>query len=221
PDSWIVNGQLDLPYDVKQAMSVDFEAREELPEGGESSHETTATLTGLLSGDGIVGIWVVDNASIEFEPQAFTLDYIQGEIQVTFRGDGSVEVVYNDHEYKESADRLLSVGGIDIERHEEFIYTANAQGSTTYEVAGDEISFGSFFESSFVDGTQTVHHIRQFNPSNVIGADVDEVTERSYGGWGLFGGVKQFRLSPSGSALELINGNEVTAILNRVGSAGG
>jgi len=221
PDSWIVNGQVDLPYDVEQAMSVNFEAWVELPEGGESRHETAATLTGLLSGDGIVGMWVVDNASIEFEPQAFTLEYIQGEIRVTFRSDGSMEVVYNNHEYKESADRLLDVGGIDIERHEEFTYTANAWGTTTYEVNGGEISFGSFFESSFVDGTQTVHHIRQFNPSNVIGADIDEVTERSYGGWGLFGGFVKFNLSPSGSTLELLNGDKVTAILNRGGSVGG
>jgi len=222
PDSWIVNGQVGLPYDVEQAMAVDFEAWVELPEGGESRHESAATLTGLLSGDGIVGTWVVDNASLEFEPQAFTLEYIQGEIRVTFRGDGTMEVVYNNHEYKESADRLLSVLGIDIERHEEFTYTANAQGITTYEVNGDEISFGSFFESSFVDGTQTVHHIRQFNPPGyILPGDIDEVTERSYGGWGLFGGFVKFSLSPSGSTLQFLNGDEVQAILNRVGSAGG
>ncbi len=221
PDIWIVNGQVDLPYDLKEAMSVAFEAWVELPEGGESDHETTATLTGLLSGEGIVGTWVVDNASLEFDPQAFTLEYIQGEIRVTFGSDGSVEVVYNDHEYKVSADRLLNVGGIDIERHEEFTRTANARGSTTYEVDGDEISFGSFFESSYVDGRQTVHHIREFNPSNTIGADIDEVTERSYGGWGLFGGFVKFNLSPSGSTMQFLNGDEVRAILNRVGSAGG
>jgi hypothetical protein len=221
PDRWIVSGAVDLPYDVKQAMSVDFEAWVELPDGGESNHETSATLNGTLKEDGIVGIWVVDNASIEFTPQAFTLEYIQGEIRVTFRDDGNMEVVYNNHEYKESADRLLDVGGIDIERHEEFTYTANARGTTTYEVNGGEISFGSFFENSYVDGTQTVHHIRQFNPSNVIGADIDEVTERSYGGWGLFGGFVKFNLSPSGSTLELLNGDKITAILNRVGSAGG
>jgi hypothetical protein len=220
PDRWIVNGEVNLPYDIEQAMSVDFEAWVELPEGGESNHETAATLTGLLSGEGIVGIWVVDNASLEFEPQAFTLDYIQGEIRVTFRGDGSMEVVYNNHEYHVFADRLLDVG-IEIERHEEFTYTANAQGVSTYEVDDDEISFGSFFESSFVDGTQTVHHIRQFNPPGyILPGDIDEVTERSYGGWGLFGGFTQFKLSPSGSTLELLNGNEVLAVLNRVGSAG-
>ena len=222
PDSWILNGQVGLPYDVEQAMSVDFEAWVELPEGGESRHETAATLTGLLSGDGIVGTWVVDNASIEFDPQAFTLEYIQGEICVTFRGDGSMEVVYNNHEYKESADRLLSVLGIDIERHEEFTYTANAQGTTTYEVNGDEISFGSFFESSYVDGTQTVHHIRQFNPPGyILPGDIDEVIEQSYGGWGLFGGFVKFSLSPSGSTMQFLNGDEVQAILNRVGSACG
>ena len=221
PDSWILNGQVGLPYDVEQAMSVDFEAWVELPEGGESRHETAATLTGLLSGDGIVGTWVVDNASIEFDPQAFTLEYIQGEIRVTFRGDGSMEVVYNDHEYKESADRIISLPGVgDIEKHEEITWTANAQGSTTYEVNGDEISFGSFFESSFVDGTQTVHHIIQFNPPGYI-LPLDEVTEHSYGGWGLFGGFVKFSLSPSGSTMQFLNGNEVQAILNRVGSAGG
>jgi hypothetical protein len=133
-----------------------------------------------------------------------------------------MEVVYNNHEYKESANHLLDVGGIDIERHEEFTYTANAWGTTTYEVNGGEISFGSFFESSFVDGTQAVQHIRQFNPPGyILPGDIDEVYERSYGGWGLFGGFVKFNLSPSGSTLELLNGDKVTAILNRIGSVGG
>jgi hypothetical protein len=66
PDRWIVSGAVDLPYDVKQAMSVDFEAWVELPDGGESNHETSATLNGTLKEDGIVCIWVVDNASFEY-----------------------------------------------------------------------------------------------------------------------------------------------------------
>jgi hypothetical protein len=223
PDSKIINGQLDLPYDVEQPMSVDFKAWVELPETGESSHETAATLTGLLSGEGIVGIWVVDNASIAFEPMAFTLDYIQGEIRVTFRADGSMEVVYNNHEYKVHADRVLSVLGVDIAKHEEFTHTANAQGSTTYEVNGDEIIFNNYSsESSFVDGTETVHHIATFDPPGyILPGDIDEVIERSYGGWGLFGGITQFKLSASGSTMQFLNGDKVTAILDRVGSAGG
>lgn len=221
PDRWIVNGQVDLPYDVEQAMSVGFEAWVELPEGGKSSHEATATLTGLLSGEGIVGTWVVDNASLAFDPQAFTLEYIQGEIRVNFRGDGSVEVVYDNHEYQTSDEDTLNVGGEIIFTYEEFTYTANASGMSTYEVNGDQIEFSDFFESSFVDGTQSVHHIKTYDPENLIGSNIDEIRERSYGGWGLFGGFVKFNLSPSGSTMQLLNGNEVTAILNRVGSAGG
>lgn len=221
PDRWIVSGAVDLPYDVEQAMSVAFEAWVELPEGGESDHETTATLTSLLSGEGIVGTWVVDNASLEFEPRAFTLEYIQGEIRVSFREDGSVEVVYNDHEYQTYDEDTLNVGGEIIFTYEEFTYTANASGMSTYEVDGDQIEFSNFFESSFVDGTQSVHHIKTYDPEDVIGSNIDEIRERSYGGWGLFGGFVKFNLSPSGSTMQLLNGNEVTAILNRVGSAGG
>jgi hypothetical protein len=67
------------------------------PSGGESNHETSA----------------------------FTLDYIKGTIRVTFRGDGSVEVVYDKHERREYADRTMNVGDVQIERHEEFTQTPN------------------------------------------------------------------------------------------------
>jgi len=167
----------------------------------------------------IVGEWIVDNDSLWFEPSAHELDRIHGEIRITFHEDGRAAVVYDNHGYHVFADRTLSVGGIEIQRHEEFTHTTNAQGETSYEVDGKRIEFGSFFESSFLEGTETVHHIRQFNPANTIGADIDDTKERDATGWGLFGGFPRFEFESNDTINFLSGDGEVEAVLNRVGSA--
>jgi len=45
-DQWKVSGEVPLPYDLEEETAVTFLAWVELPSGGESDHETTATLTG-------------------------------------------------------------------------------------------------------------------------------------------------------------------------------
>jgi hypothetical protein len=46
-DQWLLDGVVELPYDLDQETEVTFMAWVELPSGGESDHETTATLTGV------------------------------------------------------------------------------------------------------------------------------------------------------------------------------
>lgn len=212
-DQWLVSGVVNLPFDLKEDELVTFEAWVELPSGGESNHEIPATLTG--EEEPIVGEWVVDNDSLDVRQITFELDYVSGEIRGTFRSDGTVEVVYDDWEYRVSDSDDLSVGGIDIERYEEFTYTTNAQGTTTYEVEGDSINFGHSFSSDFLEGTETVHHIRRYNPPNMIGPDIDEETERPANGRNVFVGSPNYEL---GSTLRLIFWNR-EVILHRVGSA--
>ena len=165
---------------------------------------------------GLLGTWVVDNGSLKIDPMAFTLDYIHGEIRITFHEDGTAEVVYNNFEWGIHDDDTLSVLGQTIETHEEFIYTVNAQGTTTYEVNGDEIAFGDLFESSYLKGTETVHHIKTYDPPNTIGADIDETSTRDPGGRDLFSGYADFSIQ--GSILQIRPESYLQARLTRVGS---
>jgi hypothetical protein len=220
PDSWFVSGEVALAYDLQQAKAVAFETWVELPEGGESRDETTATLTGH---EGLVGTWVVDNDTLDLEPTGFILDEVSGQIRITFEADGSASVAYDNFETKAHKDVILDdVGGVTIHRHEEFIKTANAQGVTTYQIDGDQIEFGHFFESNYLDGTETVRQIRLFDPSGYI-PDSDETTTRSYGGIGLFASFRGFSLSPNGGTMELSYafGPQGPVLLYRTGAAGG
>jgi hypothetical protein len=144
---------------------------------------------------------------------------MSGEIHITFRDDDTAEVVYDNFEYRVYADTTLSVGGMTGVRHEEFTFTRNASGVTTYEVDGDEISFGHSFESSYLEGTETIHHIRTYSPPGFLSDAVDEVTTADATGWGMFGGYPKFALESGGSVLRFVTG--ITVTLNRVGSDGG
>jgi hypothetical protein len=164
------------------------------------------------------GTWILDNESLDFDPSAFELDKFFGEARITFGDDGLAEVVYDGWGYRVFQDRLLDVGGVEIMRHEEFIRTTNATGTTTYEVDGDRIEFGEFFESAYLVGTETTRHIRMFNPANHIGPDIDETTTESADGWGLFASFPRYELE--GGALRFlspINGS-VSAVLYRANS---
>ena len=108
---------------------------------------------------------------------------------------------------------ILSVGGIDVEQYEAFTYTTNAQGTTTYRVDGDRIEFGQFFESSYLEGAETVHHVRRNDPADTIGPDIDETTVRDPRGRDVFAGAPQYALS---SMLRLLGPNR-DVILHRVG----
>ena len=161
------------------------------------------------------GEWLVDNASLNVMQTAFETDYVSGEIRGTFRADGMVEVVYDQFEFRVSDTDILSVGGIDVEQYEEFTYTTNAQGVTTYKVDGDSIEFGDFFESSYLQGTETVHHIRRNDPPNTIGPDIDETTVRDARGRDVFASIPRYEL---GSTLRLV-GPTREVVLHRVGES--
>jgi hypothetical protein len=163
----------------------------------------------------IVGEWVVDNDSLDVKATAFELNYVSGEIRATFRKDGTVDVVYDDWEYQVfDWDYDKIIGDISHDSYEEFTYTTNAQGTTTYEVDGDSINFGHGFESDFLEGTETVHHIDDWTPDGYI-ADLDEVYDRSAYGYSVFNRSPNYEL---GGFLRLIFWNN-EYILHRVGPA--
>lgn len=164
------------------------------------------------------GTWILDNGSIDFDPSAFELDGFFGEARITFGDDGTAEVAYSGWGYRIFQDDVLDVGGVEILRHEEFIHTTNATGSTTYEVEGDRIEFGEFSESAYLDGTETTRHVRTFDPANQIGSNIDETTTDSADGWGLFAGIRTYELE--GGTLRFLNpiNGGVSAELQRASS---
>jgi hypothetical protein len=210
-DQWLVSGVVDLPVDVEEDELVTIKAWVYLPSGGESNHEVTVTLTGEEE-ESLLGEWVIDNDSLDVKATAFELNYVQGEIRATFRKDGKVDVVYDDWEYQVfDWDYGLEIGDITYDNYEEFTNTINAHGTTTYEIDGDRIVFGHSFESYYMEGTQTVHHIKDWIPDLT---DVDRVFETSPTYRNVFTGSPNYEL---GSSLRLNGGKEF--ILHRVGSA--
>jgi hypothetical protein len=167
---------------------------------------------------GIEGTWVVDNGSLDISPMAFMLDYISGQIRITFRQDGVFELEYDNFEYRVSQEDDLNIGGLLVHRHEEFTYTTNAHGTTTYEVDGNEITFGHFSESSYLEGTETRRQVRIFDPSSSLYPDLDEVTTRDASGLGLFGGFVDFDVQSNGNTLQWRFGDQVKATLSRAGA---
>jgi hypothetical protein len=189
-------------------LDLDFPAVRELP-GETPGGQVTC---------GIEGTWVVDNGSLDISPMAFTLDYISGQIRITFRQDGVFELEYNNFEYRVSQEDDLNIGGLLVHRHEEFTYTTNAHGTTTYEVDGNEITFGHFSESSYLEGTETRRQVRIFDPSSSLYPDLDEVTTRDASGLGLFGGFVDFDVQSNGNTLQWRFGDQVKATLSRAGA---
>jgi hypothetical protein len=165
------------------------------------------------------GTWIIDNESIDFDPSAFELDRFFGEARITFGDDGMAEVVYSGWGYRIFQDDLLDVGGIEIQRHEEFIRTTDAVGTTTYVVDGDRIEFGEFSERDYLNGTETTRYIREFNPANVVGENIDETTTDDPEGWALFAGTRTYELE--GGTLRFLNpiNGRVSAALIRASSA--
>ena len=212
-DQWLVSGVVDLPVDLEEDELVTIKAWVYLPSGGESSHEVTVTLTGEEE-ESLLGEWVVDNDSLDVKQTAFELKYVQGEIRATFRKDGKVDVVYDDWEYQVfDWDYGLEIGDITYDNYEEFTHTINAHGTTTYEVDGDTINFGHHSESDFLEGTQMVHHIKDWIPDLLPG--VDRMIEESVTGRNVFVWSPNYEL---GSTLRLIFWNR-EFILHRRGSA--
>ncbi|UCG60059.1 MAG: PASTA domain-containing protein [Phycisphaerales bacterium] len=213
-DQWLVSGVVDLPIDLEEDEEVTIKAWVYLPSGGESNHEVAVTLTGEEE-ESLVGEWVVDNDSLDVKAIGFELKYVQGEIRATFGKKGNVDVVYDNWEYCVfDWDTDLSIGGIDCMNYEEFTTTIKADGTTTYEVDGDTINFGHYFESDFLEGTQIVHHIKDWTPD--VLPDVDRIIEESVTGRDVFVWSPNYELQ--GSTLRLIFWNH-EFILHRRGSA--
>ena len=170
----------------------------------------------------IVGTWVVDNSSLNLNSSTHTVTSITGEIRVTFKDDGTAEVVYDGFTYSRVHDTTISVGGNVGHRHDENTTFIDAAGTTTYQVDGDEITLGSTFESGYLKGTETLHHIDTFDPPGiVVGPNIDETFDRDPSGIFLFGGFSNFDIQTSGSILVWRFGDKVQARLNRVSDDGG
>jgi len=165
------------------------------------------------------GTWVVDNDSLGIMATGYDTEYVSGEIRGTFHSDGTVEVVYDDFEFRTSDTDFLSVGGIVIEQYEAFTETTNASGVTSYAIEGDEIDFEHFFESNFLEGTEVLHHVVTNDPPDTIGPDVDETFVRDHiRGQSIF--VSSPRYELDGTTLRLIDdvGVEEIITLHRAGN---
>jgi hypothetical protein len=170
---------------------------------------------------GIVGTWVVDLGSIKFNPGFSTLDYVTGGIRITFNSDGTADPVYSGYEYRFSrvTELYQEILELLVVRTEEYTYTTNATGMTTYQVDGNEIEFGHFSESAYLVGNKTVREVRKFEPQGIIGNNSDETRDRSPGGLGYFGSFVTFELDPGGSVMRILGfDDEVELVLNRIGS---
>jgi hypothetical protein len=171
---------------------------------------------------GIVGTWVVDTNSLDFSTGFFMLAYVHGQISITFNSDGTAELVYSNYEYRFTKTTQLyqEILELLVTRREEYTYTTNATGTTTYEVSGDEILFGDLFESDYLVGVEEVREVRKFEPQGIIGNNSDESWERPPGGVGLFGLFVTFELEPGGGVMRILGVNDkVDAVLYRTGSA--
>jgi hypothetical protein len=169
----------------------------------------------------IEGTWVVDNSTIRnsvvqapFSP--FTLRGFGGEIRITFRADGTAEVVYDGFNWLVDITQNFTVGDIPIEKYEAFYRTIDAQGVTTYQVDGNEITFGTFLESDFLKGTETVVHDVRIDPENTIGPNIHEEYSPNLMGLALFSGFVNFGIQSNGSVLQWRFGDQVELSLNRV-----
>jgi hypothetical protein len=117
----------------------------------------------------IEGVWVVDNWSLWLKPWDFTLVDIDGEIRATFhKKNNNVDVVYDNWEYIVHRMGTGVLGDVELYFYEKITRTINAQGTTTYKLDGKEINFGHFFESDFMTGTETIHHIKEWAPKGYI-----------------------------------------------------
>jgi hypothetical protein len=181
-----------------------------------SEHEVTATVVGDETS--LLGQWVVDNDSLDVWSTGFELRYVSGQIRATFRTDGTVDVVYDGWEYQvfDWDYGLIGIGGVSVDSYEEITRTINAQGTTTYEIDGDTIIFGHWWESDYMEGTEVVHHIKDFTPDGyILPGDIDEVFEASSPGYrDVFTGSPDYEL---GTTLRLSGWKDF--VLHRIGSA--
>jgi hypothetical protein len=223
PDWGGVPGE--LPYadcDSGTILLVTSTKREEGFELHVPDVQETAT-SGGPGGSSLEGDWIVDNTTIAERvkntfPQQ-TVDHYGGEIRASFRADGTVEVEYDGFEISGHSD---TSGFGDATLHTELTFTRNAQGTDTYEVKNDYIFYGNTFEDAFVDGTMTIHSIKEgflFKEGGYqVAVDEDVTTTETEGvGWELFGAAQRFDLQCNGKRLRFLGGSsgEVVAEFSR------
>jgi hypothetical protein len=160
------------------------------------------------------GTWVVDNDSLNVTQIGFQTDYVKGEIRGTFHEDGTVDVVYNDWEWRVSETYKFISNGVEVEFYQEFTHTINAQGSTTYE-ATDRMSFGGFWERDYLVGTDTRHWIKRYTPP--IFPDFEDTTVLTSPLYeNVFSGSPRYELDGTLRFLDPFGGDD-DVILHQVG----
>ncbi len=162
------------------------------------------------------GTWLVDNDSLNVIQTGFETKYVQGEIRGTFHEDGTVDVVYDNWEFRVSDTDQLDMCDGGLERYDEATSTINAQGSTTYE-ATDRMRFWDYREIDYLEGTATRHWIRRYTPSGCI-EGFDETTDVFPLYRNVFSGDPGYELD--GSTLRFLDPiGDDDVILHRVGDA--
>lgn len=98
-ESWTLEGEIELPYDVVDATEVDIGVTVELPEGGESTQESWMVLTGQTGGEWTLTIdysWVpVDEEFGTGEPKSATAELLlaEADFQVPDSDEIDLEVI--------------------------------------------------------------------------------------------------------------------------------
>jgi hypothetical protein len=168
----------------------------------------------------IAGTWVVDNDSLQFKEDFWTLEHVTGQVSVTFKSDGTATVVYDDFETKFSKKTELYQELLEtlVTRFEENTFTTNATGTTSYEIMGDEIYFGDLFESDYLVGVKTHHYVRRFEPQGIIGNNSEQTFKEHPDGLYLFSAFVKFdrEPEPGGAVMRFLGINDrVDAVLHR------
>lgn len=184
----------------------------------EATH--VANLSGGAGGASLTGEWIVVNDSLEpWLRRSFPetrLDSISGEIRVTFRDDGKVEVAYHNFSVKghsEGDSRLARILG-EPELYTETTITTDARGTTSYGVtslpSGDLIQFGSLFEENYLEGTETVDYYQGpyemafgGDPDAIPVDELEKTSEKEPSGTDFFSAVRGYDFQCGGFILRL------------------
>ncbi len=172
-------------------------------------------LTETDSGGDPTGEWIVDNGSlwskVGFIAPVQQLDSISGQIGISFRENGTVELDYRGFRVAGHSEVALERGAFSSNFSSSYESVMTASGTDGYRVTGDYLFYDSLSEGDFIDGTDTVTK----NNSGIflgiesgdyeLGVELPESTVDSSPakGWAILGAANKFRLECNGAFLIL------------------
>jgi len=190
-----------------------------------------------VSPGGLVGEWVVDNGTIKKQitnslwrdapnPTRKLVD-VSGTVTALFRNGGALDVTYDGFHVEAELSAAEARFGLNRDYTGEQTFLTNAKGTTTYQIAfeGDDLWFGTFLESDFLRGSETVTLVEEaFIPfaGEEIPHEVDEEFERNPPvGWSIFVGIQGYEVLCDGTKLVLSTPGQEDVVLHRVGDGPG